>query len=182
MISSKKIGLSILGGLLFAAFPLFAGIQQDAEACIRGTLGEEIELTFKKLPLDKTKRVQIEKNTRQKFFRNDVYVWKIEADGAVTGYAILDNVLGKAQPITFLVVFDPMGVVVSSCIVKYRESHGGQVKSARWQKQFVGKSSASGFKVGRDVDGISGATISANSVSRGISKLCALFPYVKKSL
>jgi electron transport complex protein RnfG len=139
-------------------------------------------LTFKKLPIDATTRVRIEKETRQGFFRDDVYVWKVKTDGAVTGYAILDNVLGKAQPITFLVVFDPKGVVVSSCIVKYRESHGGQVKSARWQKQFVGKSSASGFKVGRDVDGISGATISVNSISRGISKLCALFPYVKKSL
>ena len=134
-----------------------------------------------KLTLPSDQKKDVEKTVRQRFFRPEIYTWKIARGDDVVGYAALDNVLGKSLPITFLVVFDTEGVIQSTHIVKYRESHGGQVKLERWRKQFVGKTHESGYAVGRDIDGISGATISVNSVSRGIRKLTFMFETVKGS-
>jgi Na+-translocating ferredoxin:NAD+ oxidoreductase RnfG subunit len=38
------------------------------------------------------------------------------------------------------------------------------------------------FKVGKTIDGISGATISTHSVTKGIHKLSLLFPYIENQL
>jgi Na+-translocating ferredoxin:NAD+ oxidoreductase RnfG subunit len=37
-------------------------------------------------------------------------------------------------------------------------------------KQFLGKSTNSDYQVGKNIDGISGATISVNAVTRGIHR------------
>jgi Na+-translocating ferredoxin:NAD+ oxidoreductase RnfG subunit len=44
------------------------------------------------------------------------------------------------------------------------------VKDQAFLKQFVGKTVASGFQVGKDIDGISGATISSKAVSEALRK------------
>ena len=67
-------------------------------------------------------------------------------------------------------------------IVKYREQYGGGVKSEDWNEQFEGKDDNSDFTVGKEISSISGATISVNSVTKGIKKLSLIFNELKKSL
>ena len=86
------------------------------------------------------------------------------------------------MPITFLVVFTTDGEIRYTQIVKYREPYGGEISSLSWTSQFMGMSNESEFKMGKTIDGISGATISTHSVTKGIHKLSLLFPYIKNQL
>lgn len=160
----------------------FASIKEEAESSVKSTFGEETKFSFEKFKLPIELKNSIEKETQQKFFRDEVYLWKVAKADSVLGFAILDNVLGKAMPITFLVIFDNEGQVLSSEIIKYREAYGGQVGNKNWNEQFIGKNAESSFIVGKDIDGISGATISVNSVSKGIKKLCLLAKAIKDKL
>ena len=61
--------------------------------------------------------------------------------------------------------------IFDTFIIKYRESYGGEVGNKSWLNQFINYSDKSDYKVGASISGISGATISVHSVSKGIHKL-----------
>ena len=94
----------------------------------------------------------------------------------------MDNVIGKSMPITFLVILNNEGAILASKVIKYREAYGGEVGSKNWLAQFTNFTDTSQITVGKNIDGISGATISVNSLSKGIQKIAVLFPLIKDKL
>ena len=157
-------------------------IRQKSETIVRNHFGKDITLDFRKLDLKQEIIKDIELKVGQRFFRNSLYTWKVTDNEGLLGYAILDNVLGKSLPITFLVIFHPDGTILSSSVVKYRESIGGEISNWRWNQQFEGRNHESTFSLGKDIDGISGATISVNAMTKGIQKLTILFELIRESL
>ena len=155
-------------------------IKDKTEKSIRAVFGEGIKLDFIKYEIPIEIKDDIQNIAKQAFFRNEVYIWKIIKNDSTIGYAILDNVMGKSLPITFLVMFNLDDNIISSEIIKYREPIGGAIRSKGWNKQFIGKNHNSNFMVGRNIAGITGATISVNSVSRGIKKLTYLIVEIKE--
>ncbi len=79
---------------------------------------------------------------------------------------------GYAGPIQVLVGIDPQGVLTGIVVTEYHESlmrsRGDFLSEPGFQEQFAGKPITDAFRVHRDVDGISGATITVTSMSRGI--------------
>ena len=51
----------------------------------------------------------------------------------------------------------------------YREDYGGEIGSKRWLKQFIGKKASDKIEYEKDIIAISGATISANSMTLAIN-------------
>ena len=82
------------------------------------------------------------------------------------------------MPITFLVLFNEHQEVIYSSIIKYREAYGGEISGRNWLDQFLGMKQDSLFKHGKEIDGITGATLSVKSFTKGISKLSLLLPYI----
>jgi len=80
--------------------------------------------------------------------------------------------IGYAAPVDVLVGMDLEGTVTGIEIVYYVESYrsirGDFLHSERFPDQFEDKHLTEGFRVGRDVDGVSRATISSWAVARGI--------------
>lgn len=80
--------------------------------------------------------------------------------------------VGYAAPIEVLVGMDLSGTLTGIEILYYRESYksirGDFLNTERFPDQFAGMSVGDGFRVGRDVDGVSRATITSWAVSRGI--------------
>ena len=76
--------------------------------------------------------------------------------------------IGYSAPIDMLVGMDAEGVVTGLEIVHYTESYkairGDFIHTEGFPGQFSGKDIGEGFRVGRDVDGISRATITAQAV------------------
>ena len=67
---------------------------------------------------------------------------------------------------------DLRGLLTGIVVVRYRESlqssRGDFLATDGFQEQFAGKSIVDAFQVRRDVDGITGATITVDAMSRGI--------------
>jgi len=80
--------------------------------------------------------------------------------------------IGYAAPVDVLVGMDLEGTVTGIEIYYYVESYrsirGDFLHTERFPFQFKGKNLEEGFRVGRDVDGVSRATISSWAVARGV--------------
>src|SRR6202163_4082 len=106
-------------------------------------------------------------------------IWKAESAGRLLGFFIFDRVIGKHLYIDYVVALDPGGRIRSVEILQYRESYGGEIRSASWLAQFVGKSSASPLQVGSDIRNISGATLSSHHVTEGVKRIMAIVSRLK---
>ncbi len=166
--------------LYITVFPYFliGGIREDAEELIFSTYGEDIQVDFKKWNPSQEIKIYSEKKARSRFMFDHVYFWKISESNSLVGVAILDNVLGKSLPITYLTCFNMDGQLINAHIVKYREDYGYEVGNKRWLNQFIGLGINSDFIIGKNIDGISGATISVNSVTRGINRSSIIVEYL----
>ncbi len=89
-------------------------------------------------------------------------------DGRVLRSAVIVNVMGQYQSITCAVTIHVTGVVERVEIMVYRESRGGEVRRSAFLKQFEKKTVNDRLLLGRDVKGISGATISSRAVAEGV--------------
>lgn len=96
--------------------------------------------------------------------------YRITRADSLLGFAVVRDVKGKDQPITFLVATDTADRLRDVDILVYREPYGGEVAYDAWRRQFRGKSSDDALQVGRDIRTISGATISVNAVTLGVRK------------
>ncbi|WP_298367330.1 FMN-binding protein [uncultured Lutibacter sp.] len=101
----------------------------------------------------------------------DSNFYKLSLKENLLGYYYFGQAYGKADYFDFIVIFDKDLIVSKVKIVTYREEHGGEVGSKRWLKQFLGKNIDQELKYQKDIAAISGATISARSMTNEVNKL-----------
>jgi len=106
--------------------------------------------------------------------RGDWTIFIATKAGQVTGYAVVDEVRGMHEPITYATRFTPAGAISRMEVMRYREAYGSEVREQRFLTQFNGKTSASPMLPGRDIAAISGATISSHAVTRGAEQTAAV--------
>lgn len=100
-------------------------------------------------------------------------VLRVTRGDTLLGFATVRTVMGKDQPITFLVAIDPADRLKDVDVLVYREPYGGEVAYEAWRRQFRGKSVADSLRVGREIRAISGATISVHAVTLGVKRALA---------
>jgi hypothetical protein len=91
------------------------------------------------------------------------------------GYVFIDEVIGKQDFITYAAAIGPLEVL------SYRESHGGEVRSEAWRRQFAGRADLDALKVQTDIKNIAGATLSCEHVTQGVRWLVALWQVALRS-
>jgi transcriptional regulator of nitric oxide reductase len=76
---------------------------------------------------------------------------------------------GYDGPIKMLVGMDTKGILAGIIVVQHREPYGDRsIERAEFPAQFKGKNIRDPFKVGSDVDAVSGASITIGSATRAI--------------
>ncbi len=108
-------------------------------------------------------------------------LFRLKDNGSLVGYMYLDDAQGKFDRFDYMVIFNPDLVIFTSRVLVYREDYGGEIGSKRWLKQFNGKSNGKGMEYEKDIQGISGATISVRSFSFGIKKLSLNIQELRRS-
>ncbi|MFT4709946.1 MAG: thiamine biosynthesis lipoprotein [Bacteroidia bacterium] len=130
------------------------------------------------LPEGLAERDLRERQIPRHFFRYAAY-----RGDELLGYGVVDNVLGKSRPITYLLATDApddaghlraLGVE----ILVYRESHGFEVDREAFRKQFIGKGTLDSLTLKDDIRNVAGATISCRSVTDGVHDLLTLLESV----
>ena len=98
-----------------------------------------------------------------------VYSFKSE-DNLSERYAVFTEALGRYDLFDYLVITDDTGKVQKVQVVKYRSEHGGEIASKKWLTQFENYSGGD-LRYGDDISAISGATLSAGSITRDMQRV-----------
>lgn len=76
-----------------------------------------------------------------------------------------DNSKIESEYFDYFIIFNSKKVVESVRVYNYQATHGQEVSSPGWLRQFVGYAGKQSLTVGNDIDAISGATISVNAIT-----------------
>jgi hypothetical protein len=98
-------------------------------------------------------------------------VWRVSNGG----WFIVDEVIGDHEFIPFALALDDLGTVKSVEILAYSEYVGDQVRDPKWLVQFAGKKDGESLQLDKDIQNISGATLSSQHVTDGVHRLLAAY-------
>ncbi len=84
------------------------------------------------------------------------------------GYLFLSAAPSRYNDFDLMVIYDTEMAIIDTKVLTYREDWGGEIGSKRWLKQFLNKKADDQIQLGRDIQGISGATISVRSATVAI--------------
>jgi len=121
---------------------------------------------------------QVERRAGSPLPRRVVKAYLGRRAGELAGYAFVDDVIGKTEPITYMVTITPDATVVRLDLLVFRETHGYEIERASWRDRFRGRRLGDGLRVGREIDKITGATLSCRAVTDGVRRLLALVEVV----
>ena len=104
-----------------------------------------------------------------------LHAWRAMRGGMLLGHVFVDEVVGRQDMITYAIGIDPNGRLGTLEVLAYRESHGGEIRSAAWRRQFDGRKNLGQLHVNADIKNIAGATLSCEHVTQGVRWLVALW-------
>ena len=167
MMFIKKIlvVLAIVSLFALVAFP------QAAVADSASKRTAFLSQAFNSEPVSKPQSLWLTKEVKQELkslFDYEVGVLRVRywLQGDTTAW-VLDEI-GKEQPITMGLAIDASGVK-SIQVLEYRESRGGEIQYPFFTQQFdhaVLKQSNDKLKLDRNIDGITGATLSVRAMTK----------------
>ena len=96
-------------------------------------------------------------------------------DGQKIGVAIFDEEPGKWGPVDFIIGLDLQGAVTRVEVLSYEEKRGQPIARRSYLSQYDGKTSESKLTVGKDITGVSGATISSRCATFAVKKAIVLY-------
>jgi hypothetical protein len=126
------------------------------------------------LVLDDAQAARVESLARSELESRIVRIYTGFRGEALLGYAFIDVHNVRTLPEAFLVVLDPEGAVRALRLLAFHEPEE-YMPSERWYAQFVSKSLADPLRLGGDVHGIVGATLSAQATTQGVRRALAFY-------
>ncbi|WP_119072110.1 FMN-binding protein [Aggregatilinea lenta] len=99
----------------------------------------------------------------------DVFV-AYNASHEIVGYAAAADATGYGGPVYLLVGVDPDGEIAGIQVIEQRETPGfyALLRDNRFVQKFLGRKLDQPLVLGDDIDGVSGASLSANAVATAI--------------
>lgn len=170
--------LGLTAGLLVGPSLGYAVVYLTEEEALKNLIPQARRFRKEEVSLTRVQKERVRELLGNRVREKAYTFWIGEGDGGPEGYAVRLNVVGKERPITFMVAVSPEGKVLGAEVLVYRESQGSEVRSGGFMGQFVGKTLDSPLKLGRDIDAISGATLSSRSTAYAVKKALALMEVV----
>jgi len=96
-------------------------------------------------------------------------------NGQNTGVAIIDEEPGKWGPVEFIIGLNLQGAVTRVEVLSYEEKRGQPIARHSFMSQFEGKTSKDRIEVYKDINGISGATISSRCATFAVRKAIVMY-------
>lgn len=160
----RNIWLIVALSLIFFSFDLSKSATKKMNKTLAKLWPEQL---ISKTPINVT--VSSQKKLSFKLENNTLY--SVLNNSKTEGYVYLSKGLGKMDVFDYMVVFKKDLSILKIKVLVYREDYGGEIGSSRWLKQFKGKKDPVTMKFGHDIQNISGATISARSLTEDVKKL-----------
>jgi len=169
--------------LLFAAF-----VAVNAKAKVFYSQSEALELAFPEAEevasntfiLDDDQVERIESLAKCELDSKLVKIYTGMREGEVLGYALIDVHNVRTLPEAFMIVLSPTGEVRSLRVLAFHEPLEYKPTS-RWYRQFDNRSIEAPLRIGGDIHGVVGATLSAHATTRGVRRALAYYEVLLQS-
>lgn len=136
---------------------------------------------FSDWEFDKKYRTIIHKSISE-IFNSDTYIieeleefedafYSVKESENIIGYFVVTKAPSKFHQFDYYIIFNAKTDILKIEILQYRENYGAEICNKRWLQQFKNITTTSIFEFNSSVDGISGATISVNSLKKDVFKL-----------
>ncbi len=122
--------------------------------------------------LRKKDAAKIEAITHEEVEAKVVVLHSAYKNDELLGYAHIDVHNVRTKPEALMIVLTPDGTVRSVRMLAFHEPLD-YMPTDRWYAQFVGKTNQDGLRVGGDVHGVVGATLSARAAADGVRRMLA---------
>jgi hypothetical protein len=172
-----SVGPALIAGLatVLATAPARAETTYFTTRALLGEFFPKSErVTYRTFVLDSSTKARLTQRLGYAPAKDRYTVFIATTQGKIDGYAVVDEERGLHQPITFGTRLSPRGVVERLEIMVYREPRGDEVRDCRFRKQFEGKTAVDPLRIDRDIDAVSGATVSSASLATGVRRAAVL--------
>ena len=140
-----------------------------------------LSFTFPDLEYDKRYNTIIYKSIAEIFNSSNLLVegftdaeesfYVIKQKNTILGYFVVAQAPSKFNQFDYYIIFNSKADILKIEILQYRENYGAEICSKNWLKQFAGLETNNYVRYNRNINGISGATISVNSIKKDVFKL-----------
>ncbi|MCP4611974.1 MAG: FMN-binding protein [Planctomycetes bacterium] len=124
--------------------------------------------------------LQISREARNTSFPDDAKVSEIKGPSALLGYCVESKVVSRSGPFKIRVLLDPQVYVKRASVISYPWDRGRDVRKRAFTSQFEGKGPGDSIQIGKDIDVMTGATISSNVMAEGVRDTIKLVELIKE--
>ncbi|MDB4297384.1 FMN-binding protein [Flavobacteriaceae bacterium] len=172
-----KYTFTVLTGILFFVLMSF-GLPKNVNKKVDKEISKFLDTkSFTKTPIVLTDDVQ---NSLDKSIQKGTF-FKINNASEFVNYAYVGSANSHVSTFDYLVIFNKDFEVERTKVVIYREDYGFEITSKRWLVQFIGKNSEDSLEYDSNIDAISGATISARSMTKAMDNLLKSVKIIKEN-
>ncbi len=180
MLSRRSFLTSLITPALLALAPDLLDAQEgvflEEDEAPRAVFPEATHFEKKTIPSTEALREKMRDllgRTRPSIWEDAYVTYLARRNDERLGFAVIAEEIGKHRPITFIVGIKPNGKVKDVALMVYREAYGGEVRDRRFMRQYHDKDLTAPLLPYRDIVNIAGATLSVQSIGRGVRKVLA---------
>lgn len=106
---------------------------------------------------------------------------EVKGTDGLLGYWIESEVVSRSGPFKIRVLLDKQLYVKQAKVISYPWKRGGDIRKRAFTRQFNGKGPQDPILLGKDIDAISGATISSRAMAEGVRDAIKLIRRIKEN-
>lgn len=176
-LSSSRLGIALCAALLCSAAPVDAKVFHTREEALALAFPDADRVEDRTVVLDDEQAQRVQELSRGELNTRLVRIHTAHRGDEIVGYAFIDVHDVRTLPEALLVVLSPAGEVRSVRLLAFHEPQE-YMPPERWYAQFAHKSMKDSLRLGGDVHGIVGATLSAQATALGVRRALAIYQVV----
>ncbi len=169
----RKYAMILIGAILLVSDLVLAKVYYSKQEAMVLAFGPGAEVEMLPLFLAEGQRQAIERLGRVKLDSNLYTFYVGKRDGVVIGYAAIETHTVRTKPETLMIVLDPQGNVQRVTVLAFHEPPEYQPPEPWFQS--VLPVPLDRLRVGGEIDGVSGATLSVRAAVESVRKVIAIY-------
>ncbi len=163
-----------LAALAAAGAPAAASVFHTQQEALALAFPEAERIESKTTVLSEAQAAKVEALARSQLESKLVTIHTGMRGAEVLGFALIDVHIVRTLPEAFMVVLTPEGAVRSVRMLAFHEPLD-YLPPQRWYGQFEHKTLAESLRLGGDIHGVVGATLSTQAATRGVRRALAYY-------
>lgn len=165
--------------LCIFALQTSANMLLTPQEILHAAFGDEAAISEKNIILKKEQKISIQKEAQTKLSSSIVRVYTVVKNEQKIAYGILLSNKIRSKNGVYLYTLNTKGVLISVEIVAFNEPLEYMPKK-QWQEQFSNKNTSQHFNLSNNITPITGATLSARSITQSANLALAIYNQILK--